>query len=99
MTRGEEADDMDGMDDVVHMADRTGRERRSRTGPSTAARTEVSTGASTRARTGASKGESTAGPAHGPLLAIAADIALPLLVYYTARALGAGQAPALLLSG
>ncbi|WP_251095417.1 VC0807 family protein [Streptomyces sp. Caat 7-52] len=39
------------------------------------------------------------GAARGALLALAADIVLPLLVYYAARALGAGQAPALLLSG
>ncbi|MEU6665473.1 VC0807 family protein [Streptomyces sp. NPDC046727] len=40
-----------------------------------------------------------AGTARGPLLALAADIVLPLLIYYAARALGAGQGPALLLSG
>ncbi|MEU5083178.1 VC0807 family protein [Streptomyces eurythermus] len=35
----------------------------------------------------------------GPLLSLAVDILLPLLVYYAARALGADQGPALLLSG
>lgn len=39
------------------------------------------------------------GAARGALLALAVDILLPVLVYYAARALGAGQAPALLLSG
>ncbi|UFR01591.1 hypothetical protein KBP30_10520 [Streptomyces sp. Go40/10] len=39
------------------------------------------------------------GAARGALLSLAVDILLPLLVYYAARALGAGQAPALLLSG
>ncbi|GAA2729272.1 VC0807 family protein [Streptomyces nogalater] len=39
------------------------------------------------------------GTLRGPLLALAVDILLPLLVYYAARALGADQAPALLLSG
>ncbi|MEU4929042.1 VC0807 family protein [Streptomyces yokosukanensis] len=48
---------------------------------------------------GRGTGKTKAGPARGPLLALAADIVLPLLVYYAARALGAGQAPALLLSG
>ncbi|WP_223283743.1 VC0807 family protein [Streptomyces sp. FBKL.4005] len=38
--------------------------------------------------------------ARGALVSsLAVDILLPLLVYYAARALGAGQAPALLLSG
>ncbi|GHE01301.1 VC0807 family protein [Streptomyces alanosinicus] len=37
--------------------------------------------------------------AYGPLLSIAIDLVVPLLVYYAARALGAGQGPALLLSG
>ncbi|WP_323376593.1 VC0807 family protein [Streptomyces sp. RB17] len=41
----------------------------------------------------------TGGAALGPLLTIAVDILLPLLVYYAARGLGAGQGPALLLSG
>lgn len=36
---------------------------------------------------------------HGPLLSLAVDILLPLLVYYAARGLGVGQAVALLLSG
>ncbi|MEU7086463.1 VC0807 family protein [Streptomyces achromogenes] len=35
----------------------------------------------------------------GPLFSLAVDILLPLLVYYAARALGADQVPALLLSG
>ncbi|MER6567634.1 VC0807 family protein [Streptomyces sp. NPDC001093] len=48
-----------------------------------------------RPGTGARRGKG----AYGPLLTIAADIVLPLLVYYAARALGAGQGPALLLSG
>ncbi len=48
---------------------------------------------------GAGAGARTDGPARGPLLSVAADIVLPLLVYYAARALGAGQGPALLLSG
>jgi hypothetical protein len=48
-----------------------------------------------RRRTAAKAG----GAPHGPLLTIAVDILLPLLVFYAARALGAGQAPALLLSG
>ncbi|MFJ4326182.1 VC0807 family protein [Streptomyces tricolor] len=40
------------------------------------------------------------GTARGALVSsLAVDILLPLLVYYAARALGAGQAPALLLSG
>ncbi|WP_225825204.1 VC0807 family protein [Streptomyces naphthomycinicus] len=39
------------------------------------------------------------GVARGPLLALAVDIAFPLLVYYASRAFGAGQGPALLLSG
>ncbi|MFI9804454.1 VC0807 family protein [Streptomyces sp. NPDC052301] len=39
------------------------------------------------------------GAVRGPLLGLAVDIVLPLVVYYAARALGAGQAPALLLSG
>ncbi|MGW3207673.1 VC0807 family protein [Streptomyces sp. NPDC001135] len=84
MTQGEEADEM------VDVVDTTGREQRPRTGAR-----RPRTGASTQASTGVSTG----GSAHGPLLAIAADIALPLLVYYAARALGAGQGPALLLSG
>ncbi|MFF3916168.1 VC0807 family protein [Streptomyces sp. NPDC001852] len=41
----------------------------------------------------------TAGTAYGPLLTIAVDVLLPLLVYYAARGLGAGQGPALLLGG
>ncbi|MEU9477561.1 VC0807 family protein [Streptomyces sp. NPDC048191] len=48
-------------------------------------------GSRTSARTGRT--------AYGPLLTVAVDILLPLLVYYAARALGAGQGPALLLSG
>ncbi|MGW2488964.1 VC0807 family protein [Streptomyces sp. NPDC001606] len=51
------------------------------------------TGSTTRARGKAG------GTARGPLLSLAVDILLPLLVYYAARSLGAGQAPALLLSG
>ncbi|MEU9987000.1 VC0807 family protein [Streptomyces sp. NPDC048045] len=43
--------------------------------------------------------EKPTGLVRGPLLSLAADILLPLVVYYAARALGAGQAPALLLSG
>ncbi|WP_229887081.1 VC0807 family protein [Streptomyces olivaceoviridis] len=39
------------------------------------------------------------GTARGPLLSLAVDLVLPLLVYYVTRALGAGQASALLLSG
>ncbi|MEV5170113.1 VC0807 family protein [Streptomyces flaveolus] len=39
------------------------------------------------------------GTARGPLLSLAVDILLPLLVYYAARALGAGQTSALLLGG
>ncbi|MGW0508196.1 VC0807 family protein [Streptomyces olivaceoviridis] len=39
------------------------------------------------------------GTARGALLSLAMDLVLPLLVYYVARALGAGQASALLLSG
>ncbi|MFF8904631.1 VC0807 family protein [Streptomyces olivaceoviridis] len=39
------------------------------------------------------------GTARGPLLSLAVDLVLPLLVYYVARALGTGQASALLLSG
>ncbi|ALO96995.1 hypothetical protein SHL15_5943 [Streptomyces hygroscopicus subsp. limoneus] len=39
------------------------------------------------------------GTARGTLLSLAVDLVLPLLVYYVARALGAGQASALLLSG
>ncbi|MFI1835779.1 VC0807 family protein [Streptomyces olivaceoviridis] len=39
------------------------------------------------------------GTARGALLSLAVDLVLPLLVYYVARALGAGQASALLLSG
>ncbi|WP_318200665.1 VC0807 family protein [Streptomyces sp. SCL15-4] len=35
----------------------------------------------------------------GPLLSLAVDILLPLLVYYAARAVGTEQGPALLLSG
>ncbi|MEU4037225.1 VC0807 family protein [Streptomyces collinus] len=35
----------------------------------------------------------------GPLVSLAVDILLPLVVYYAARALGAGQTAALLLSG
>ncbi|MEU1707766.1 VC0807 family protein [Streptomyces sp. NPDC005706] len=34
-----------------------------------------------------------------PLLTLAVDLVLPLVVYYAARVLGAGQGPALLLSG
>ncbi|CAM5249606.1 MULTISPECIES: VC0807 family protein [Streptomyces] len=53
---------------------------------------------------GSASAESTepAGPsgtARGPLLSLAVDLVLPLLVYYVTRALGAGQASALLLSG
>ncbi|MFF9152781.1 VC0807 family protein [Streptomyces sp. NPDC014846] len=40
-----------------------------------------------------------AGGPYGPLVSLAADIVLPLGVYYAARALGAAQGPALLLSG
>ncbi|MEU2060276.1 VC0807 family protein [Streptomyces sp. NPDC013455] len=40
-----------------------------------------------------------AGTVRGALLSLAVDLLLPLVVYYAARALGAGQAPALLLSG
>ncbi|WP_229854029.1 VC0807 family protein [Streptomyces filipinensis] len=57
------------------------------------------TGRGWRSRTGTGTGARTDGPARGPLLSVAADIVLPLLVYYAARALGAGQGPALLLSG
>ncbi|MEU7558535.1 VC0807 family protein [Streptomyces eurythermus] len=39
------------------------------------------------------------GALRGPLLSLAVDILLPLLVYYGARALGADQGPALLLGG
>lgn len=39
------------------------------------------------------------GTANGPLFSLAVDLVLPILVYYVARALGAGQASALLLSG
>ncbi|WP_381556651.1 VC0807 family protein [Streptomyces eurythermus] len=39
------------------------------------------------------------GTLRGPLLSLAVDILLPLLVYYAARALGADQGPALLLGG
>ncbi|MFH9399711.1 VC0807 family protein [Streptomyces sp. NPDC017638] len=39
------------------------------------------------------------GTLHGPLLSLAVDILLPLLVYYAARAAGTEQGPALLLSG
>ncbi|MER7225269.1 VC0807 family protein [Streptomyces rubradiris] len=39
------------------------------------------------------------GTFRGPLFSLAVDILLPLLVYYAARALGADQGPALLLSG
>ncbi|MEU2711663.1 VC0807 family protein [Streptomyces sp. NPDC007205] len=85
MARGEEADDM------VDVADMTGRERRARTG--------ANAGANADERKGASTGASTGGSVHGPLLSIAVDLVLPLLVYYAARALGAGQGPALLLSG
>ncbi|MER6031311.1 VC0807 family protein [Streptomyces sp. NPDC001851] len=76
---------------MVDVADTTGRKRWPRTGASTGANTGANTGTATKARTG--------GSVHGPLLSIAVDILLPLLVYYAARALGAGQAPALLLSG
>ncbi|MEV5873065.1 VC0807 family protein [Streptomyces sp. NPDC052101] len=48
---------------------------------------------------GVDGGSGKGGTAYGPLLSIAVDILLPLLVYYAARALGAGQGPALLLSG
>ncbi|MFI9253811.1 VC0807 family protein [Streptomyces sp. NPDC053069] len=80
---------------MVDVADMTSRERRSRTEPGAGASTRVSTKAGTRASTKAGRG----GPARSALPAIAADLALPLLVYYAARALGAGQGPALLLSG
>jgi hypothetical protein len=50
-------------------------------------------------RTGGKKGtDGTGGTVHGPLLSLAVDIVLPLVVYYAARALGAGQGTALLLS-
>ncbi|CAL9290282.1 hypothetical protein SUDANB180_05871 [Streptomyces sp. enrichment culture] len=39
------------------------------------------------------------GTLRGPLFSLAVDVLLPLLVYYAARALGADQGPALLLSG
>ncbi|MGJ5752569.1 intracellular septation protein A [Streptomyces puniciscabiei] len=48
-----------------------------------------------RSRTGAGAG----GMAYGPLLTVAVDILLPLLVYYAARGFAVGQGPALLLSG
>ncbi|MEV5349457.1 VC0807 family protein [Streptomyces achromogenes] len=41
----------------------------------------------------------SSGTLRGPLFSLAVDILLPLLVYYAARALGADQVPALLLSG
>ncbi|MER6732315.1 VC0807 family protein [Streptomyces puniciscabiei] len=44
-------------------------------------------------------GAGTGGIAHGPLLTVAVDILLPLLVYYAARGLAVGQGAALLLSG
>ncbi|MFF9580718.1 VC0807 family protein [Streptomyces achromogenes] len=39
------------------------------------------------------------GTLRGPLFSLTVDILVPLLVYYAARALGAEQGPALLLSG
>nr|WP_309485401.1 VC0807 family protein [Streptomyces sp. WELS2] len=39
------------------------------------------------------------GALRGPLSSLVVDILLPLLIYYAARALGAGQGPALLLGG
>ncbi|MFJ4949997.1 VC0807 family protein [Streptomyces sp. NPDC088760] len=39
------------------------------------------------------------GSVRGPLLSLAVDVLLPLLAFYAARALGAGQTAALLLSG
>ncbi|MFB8175445.1 VC0807 family protein [Streptomyces sp. NPDC055966] len=81
------------------MAEATRHARRLETGtaantaPGTA--TEVVTGPKTVTRAGPRAG----GTGYGPLLGTAVDIVLPLVVFYAARALGAGQAPALLLSG
>ncbi|MEU8691682.1 VC0807 family protein [Streptomyces sp. NPDC048665] len=81
------------------MAEATRHARRLETGtaantaPGTA--TEVVTGPKTGTRAGPRAG----GTGYGPLLGTAVDIVLPLVVFYAARALGAGQAPALLLSG
>ncbi|MEU6506381.1 VC0807 family protein [Streptomyces sp. NPDC046942] len=68
-------------------------ETETETGAETGPGTDTGTGA--ESGTGARNG----GLGHGPLLGIAADILLPLLVYYAARVLGAHQGPALLLSG
>ncbi|WBO63074.1 VC0807 family protein [Streptomyces camelliae] len=67
------------------------------TGAETGTGAETETGAETGAEAGT--GARNGGLGHGPLLGIAADILLPLLVYYAARVLGAHQGPALLLSG
>ncbi|WP_258054666.1 VC0807 family protein [Streptomyces sp. Ru71] len=48
---------------------------------------------------GKPSGAQPTGRLYGPLVSLAVDILLPLVVYYAARALGAGQATALLLSG
>ncbi|MGW2418562.1 VC0807 family protein [Streptomyces sp. NPDC001709] len=75
---------------MADAAETTGRVRR------TGTRTGKGTGRGTRSGTAAPR---RGAAAYGPLLTVAADILLPLLVYYAARALGTGQGPALLLSG
>ncbi|WP_245790470.1 VC0807 family protein [Streptomyces monashensis] len=77
------------------MANLTRHARRPETGTATDTTTEPGTEATTGPKTGTRAG----GTGHGPLLGTAVDIVLPLVVFYAARALGAGQAPALLLSG
>ncbi|WP_256255919.1 VC0807 family protein [Streptomyces sp. MUSC 14] len=67
--------------------------------PGTERGTEAATGPPTGPTTGPKPGTRAGGTGYGPLLATAVDIVLPLVVFYAARALGAGQAPALLLSG
>ncbi|WP_258055633.1 VC0807 family protein [Streptomyces sp. Ru62] len=75
------------------------------TGPPGTSGTTGMAGAARIARTDGSVSAESAelprpsGTARGPLFSLAVDLVLPLLVYYVARALGAGQASALLLSG
>ncbi|MEU8969329.1 VC0807 family protein [Streptomyces monashensis] len=69
------------------------------TEPGSEATTGPPTGPTTGPTTGPKAGTRAGGTGYSPLLGAAVDIVLPLVVFYAARALGAGQAPALLLSG
>lgn len=87
------------MAEAKDTADTTRPARRTEAKAETGMRPEMRPGTGMRTDMGTGTGARAGGARYGPLLGIAADVVLPLLVYYAARALGAGQGPALLLSG